>query len=270
MPELPEVETVAQALRNSITQQKVIKVNIYKDKLRWEIPKHLQTTIQNKKIISIHRRAKYLIINFTNGALIIHLGMSGSIKICAIKEKLIKHEHFELEFANNTCLRFKDPRRFGSIHWQENQQTIKLLQKLGPEPLEDDFNAKYIFNVSRGKKQNVKTFIMNAKIVVGIGNIYASESLFYAGISPTVKAGEISLAKYQKLVKQIKLILEKAIDKGGTTLKDFANVDGDLGYFSQKLAVYGMADKPCKVCKNSIKKILQNQRASYYCPKCQK
>jgi len=270
MPELPEVETVAKGLSPLISKQTVKQINIYKKKLRWDIPQHLKTTIKNKTVISVDRRAKYLIINFANGALIIHLGMSGSIKVVPLAINLIKHEHFELEFTNNTCLRFKDPRRFGSIHWQEKKDTISLLKNLGPEPLGDNFNANYIFHISRGRKQNIKAFIMNSAIVAGIGNIYASESLFYAGILPTNQSGKISLKQYQKLVEKIKLILSNAIKKGGTTLKDFSNVNGNLGYFSQNLAVYGMNNKPCKLCKNKINKIIQNQRASYYCQKCQK
>lgn len=270
MPELPEVETTARGLRAIIVKQKIKKINIYRKKLRWDIPKHLEETIKDKTIIAVNRRAKYLIINFTNGDLIIHLGMSGSIKVVPLIIALKKHEHFELEFYNNTCMRFEDPRRFGSIHWQEKQDTLSLLKKLGPEPLANNFNANYMFQISRGKKQNIKTFIMNSSIVAGVGNIYASESLFYAGISPKTQAGKMSLQKYQKLVEKIKLILSNAIKKGGTTLKDFSNVDGKAGYFSQSLAVYGMENRLCIYCKNKIKKITQNQRASYYCPKCQK
>ena len=271
MPELPEVETTAKGLRALVVNQKVAEVGIYRAKLRWEIPQHLTTTLKNRIIQNIDRRAKYLLINFEHGTLVVHLGMSGSIRFAKEAKELKKHEHFELKFNNNTCLRLEDPRRFGSVLWQKKGEKIPLLASLGPEPLTDNFNTDYLFVRSRNKKQNIKTFIMNSTIVVGVGNIYASESLFRARISPKTQSGKISLKRYQLLVQSIKEILQEAIAKGGTTLQDFSNVNGKPGYFAQKLSVYGKANNPCpNKCNTVIKKIIQNQRASYYCPKCQK
>ncbi|MCS5592804.1 MAG: bifunctional DNA-formamidopyrimidine glycosylase/DNA-(apurinic or apyrimidinic site) lyase [Gammaproteobacteria bacterium] len=270
MPELPEVETTARGLKPLIVNQSVIAVGIYRPKLRWEIPKHLATTLINQFIQSVERRAKYLLINFEGGTLVIHLGMSGSIRVVPTKLPLKKHEHFELKLYNNTSLRLDDPRRFGAVLWQKKGETLSLFDSLGPEPLTDDFNANYLFQRSRGRTQNIKTFVMNSTVVVGVGNIYASESLFLAKISPKILAGKISLKRYQVLIQSIKSILSEAIDKGGTTLKDFSGVDDKPGYFAQKLSVYDRVDKPCLQCNGTIKKITQNQRTTYYCSKCQK
>jgi len=270
MPELPEVEITARGLKPLIINQSIANVGIYRPKLRWEIPKHLSLTLKNQIVQNVKRRAKYLLVNFEHGALILHLGMSGSIRVVPTELPLKKHEHFELTFDNNTSLRFDDPRRFGAVLWQNKGETLPLFELLGPEPLSDNFTTDYLFQRSRGRTQNIKTFIMNGFVVVGVGNIYASESLFLARISPKIIAGKISLKRYQTLVQSIKSILAEAIEKGGTTLKDFSDVDGKPGYFSQELSVYGCVDKPCVRCSGTIKKITQNQRATYYCSKCQK
>jgi len=270
MPELPEVETTARGLKPLVVNQSITNIGIYRPKLRWEIPKHLSTTLKNQVVQSVRRRAKYLLIDFERGALILHLGMSGSIRVVPTELPLKKHEHFELTFDNNTSLRFDDPRRFGAVLWQNKGEILPLLESLGPEPLSNSFDANYLFQRSRGRTQNIKTFIMNGLVVVGVGNIYASESLFLAKISPKTLAGKISLKRYQALVKSIKSILSEAIEKGGTTLKDFSGVDGKPGYFAQKLSVYGRVDRLCVQCDGTIKKITQNQRATYYCSKCQK
>ena len=270
MPELPEVETTVRGLKPLITNQTIIGVGIYRGKLRWEIPKHLTKTLNNQVIQSITRRAKYLLINFEHGTLVLHLGMSGSIRVVSKSLPLKKHEHFELMLGNDTSLRFDDPRRFGAVLWQNIGETLPLFASLGPEPLSDNFNPNDIFQRSRCKTQNIKTFIMNSQVVVGVGNIYASESLFLARISPKTLAGKISLKRYQRLVGCIQSILSAAIEQGGTTLKDFSAVDGKPGYFTQKLSVYGRAGEACICCDGTIKKITQSQRATYYCPKCQK
>jgi len=270
MPELPEVETTVRGLKPLITNQTIIGVGIYRGKLRWEIPKHLTKTLNNQIIQSITRRAKYLLINFEHGSLVLHLGMSGSIRVVSKSLPLKKHEHFELMLGNDTRLRFDDPRRFGAVLWQNIGEALPLFTSLGPEPLSDNFNPNDIFQRSRCKTQNIKTFIMNSQVVVGVGNIYASESLFLARISPKTLAGKISLKRYQRLVACIQSILSAAIEQGGTTLKDFSAVDGKPGYFTQKLSVYGRAGEACLRCNRTIRKITQNQRATYYCPKCQK
>ena len=270
MPELPEVETTAQGLRPLIINHSVASVGIYRPKLRWEIPKHLSTTLKNKTIQSVERRAKYLLVNFENGTLVLHLGMSGSICVVPTDLPLKKHEHFELILTNNTSLRLNDPRRFGAVLWQHIDEKLFLFTTLGPEPLTEAFNAEYLFQRAQGRVQNIKTFIMSNPVVVGVGNIYASESLFAAKISPKTPAGKISIKRFQVLTQSIKNILSEAIERGGTTLKDFSAVDGKPGYFAQELSVYGRGNKPCRRCNGKIKKIIQNQRASYYCPKCQK
>ena len=269
MPELPEVETTRKGLEPLITDRKILSVQIYKKKLRWEIPSHLKQTIKNQTIFKITRRAKYLLFHFDFGKLVIHLGMSGSIRIVSSFEPLKKHEHFELKLDNQTSMRFHDPRRFGSVLWQKSNETITLLKNLGPEPLSYEFDKDSLFKQSIGKSRNIKSFIMDSSVVVGVGNIYASESLFLAGISPKREAGKISKKRLVVLTNSIKNVLTDAINNGGTTLNDFSNVDGNPGYFSQVLNVYGRENMQCTRCSGKIKRIIQNQRATYYCPKCQ-
>jgi formamidopyrimidine-DNA glycosylase len=269
MPELPEVETTKRGLEPLIVNRRILSVHIYKKKLRWEIPSHLIKTLKQKTIDNISRRAKYLLIEFSEGQLVIHLGMSGSMSVVPSTEPLKKHHHFELKLDNLTSVRFHDPRRFGSILWQDNGSQLKLLKDLGPEPLSYEFNNEVLFNTSIGKSKNIKAFIMDSKVVVGVGNIYASESLYLAGISPKRVSGKTSRNRYKILTDAIKKILTDAINNGGTTLNNFSNVDGNPGYFSQVLSVYGREDMPCFRCNVKIKRIIQNQRATYYCPRCQ-
>ena len=269
MPELPEVETTRRGLEPLIKERKVISVHIFKKKLRWTIPSHIKITLKNQTIERITRRAKYLLVKFEKGQLVMHLGMSGSIRVIPSSEPLRKHEHFEIKLDNSTSIRFHDPRRFGSVLWQKNDETLSLLNNLGPEPLSEKFDNNSLYNASIGKSKNIKTFIMDSSIVVGVGNIYASESLFLARISPKRKAGKISKKRYEALTQSIKKILADAIKNGGTTLNDFYSVDGNPGYFSQVLSVYDRDGMPCLRCGGKIKRITQNQRSTYYCPKCQ-
>ncbi len=270
MPELPEVETTKRGLEPHILGRQVLSSQIYQKQLRWEVPSHLPTTIKGGFIKKISRRAKYILIKFSNGTLVMHLGMSGSVSVVPSDEVLKKHHHFELILGNATSMRFHDPRRFGSILWQKNNEQLSLFKNLGPEPLSSEFNGNTLYLLSRGKKKNIKTFIMDSNIVAGVGNIYASESLFLAGISPKRVAGKTSTKRYQILTQCIKQILSEAINNGGTTLNDFSNIDGEPGYFSQVLSVYGRNEISCNRCDGTIKRIVQNQRASYYCPRCQK
>ena len=269
MPELPEVETTKRGLEPLIVNRQITSVHIYKKKLRWEIPTHLVNTLKNQIIQKISRRAKYLLIDFSDGQLVMHLGMTGSISVVSVIEPLKKHHHFELKLDNDTSMRFHDPRRFGSILWQKNNEQLSLLKKLGPEPLSYEFDESTLYGASIGRTMNIKTFIMNSHVVVGVGNIYASESLFHAGISPKREAGKTTKKRYKILVKCIKQVLLESINNGGTTINDFSNVEGESGYFYQILSVYDRKDMPCKRCDGKIKKIVQNQRATYYCPKCQ-
>lgn len=269
MPELPEVETTRRGLEPLITEKKILSVHIYKKKLRWEIPAHLRNTLKNQTILGISRRAKYLLVQFEQGQLIMHLGMSGSIRVIPSSQPLKKHEHFEIKLDNSTSIRFHDPRRFGSVLWQKPNETISLLKNLGPEPLSYEFDNNSLFKSALGKSKNIKTFIMDSNVVVGVGNIYASESLFLAKISPKRVAGKTSKKRFIILTESIKSVLMDAINNGGTTLNDFSNVDGNPGYFSQVLNVYGRDNMPCVICNGKIRRIIQNQRATYYCPKCQ-
>lgn len=271
MPELPEVETTRSGIAPHIENNIVTNVIVRNRSLRWPIPTGLKRKLQDQKIISVTRRAKYLLINFATGTLIIHLGMSGSLRILPSTEAVEKHDHFELQFKDGICLRLRDPRRFGCVLWtKDDPNEHKLISHLGPEPLDKTFNSQLLFEKSRKRKTSIKQFIMDAKIVVGVGNIYASESLFLAGIHPKRLAGKITKQHSQDLTKAIKKILKQAIKQGGTTLKDFHSSEGKPGYFQQKLKVYDRKDKACVTCKKPVKCITLGQRSTFYCSHCQK
>lgn len=276
MPELPEVETTRAGIAPHIDGKTIAKLDIRQPQLRWPIPDDLPQLVKNQNVLAVRRRAKYLLIDIgkskVKGTLIIHLGMSGSLRVIKGKAPTpLKHEHFDLVFSKDLMLRFTDPRRFGACLWQDAQaQDNPYLDHFGPEPLSDDFNSAYLFQKSRKRTSTIKTFIMDQKIVVGVGNIYASESLFLSGINPKKAAGKISAAKYDQLVTSIKQVLAKAISEGGTTLKDFVGSDGKPGYFAQQLNVYGRKDEPCPTCQSPIKQITQGQRSTFYCSQCQK
>jgi formamidopyrimidine-DNA glycosylase len=271
MPELPEVETTCRGITPHCLNQSVKKIIIRQAKLRWPIPQQIKKILPGERLNKIERRGKYILLHFNVGTLLIHLGMSGSLRILPIDALANKHNHFDMLFNNGLCLRFHDPRRFGSILFtKDDPYSHKLLANLGPEPLTNAFNSNYLFDVSRNKSVNIKQLIMNSKIVVGVGNIYASEALFLAGIHPRRSAGKISKQRYQRLTDAIKSVLTDAIKQGGTTLRDFTSSDGKPGYFSQQLNVYGREGQSCPQCGNLIKKIILAQRASYYCGKCQR
>ena len=218
---------------------------------------------------AVDRRAKYLLIRTVDGAAILHLGMSGSVCIVDRNTPAGVHDHVDIEFDSGKVLRFRDPRRFGSLHWSRNPLDHKLLKSLGPEPLGDAFDGQYLWQRSRARRVSIKQFIMNAQVVVGVGNIYASEALFFAGINPRRAAGRISLQRYEQLAVAIKDVLAKAIEAGGTTLRDFYGGDGEAGYFQQQLKAYGRQDEPCRVCDTPITAIVQGQRSTFYCKRCQ-
>lgn len=268
MPELPEVETTKRGLTPLIVNQRVSRVVLNRDNLRWEIPKHLPTTLDNQTVIGIDRRGKYLLVQFEVGTVIIHLGMSGSIKVVAQDTLCEKHDHFEIYFANGSVMRLNDPRRFGAVLFSHTGSHA-LLDNLGVEPLSTDFDESYLYSRSRKKQQNIKAFIMDSKVVVGVGNIYACESLHQAGIDPRRAAGGISKKRFIGLTQHIKRVLQKAIDAGGTTLQDFSQVDGSPGYFTQTLSVYGREDERCYSCNGKIVRIVQNQRSTFFCKSCQ-
>ena len=271
MPELPEVETTRRGIEPHIENNKVSKVILRRKTLRWPITPALSKDLPGETIQSVSRRGKYLLLATQKGCLLIHLGMSGSLRIVESSRAAAKHDHVDVVFANNKVLRYTDPRRFGCILWEtEPIAAHPLLASLGPEPLEDNFHTDYLFKKSRSRNVAVKTFIMDSKVVVGVGNIYANESLFLAGISPKRSAGKISKPRYEKLVECIQQVLQQAIDVGGTTLKDFTGSDGEPGYFAQSLHVYGRRGEPCHGCNGTLKEIRQGQRSTVYCPQCQK
>ncbi len=269
MPELPEVETTCRGIAPHIQQQTVTDVIVRQPQLRWPIPGSLAEILTGSKIENIKRRGKYLLLETVHGTLILHLGMSGSLRFLPSQTPAGAHDHFDLVFGTH-CLRLRDPRRFGAVLWTDQDiRQHKLIQSLGPEPLSDKFSTDYLYNKSRNRNVAIKNLIMNSHIVVGVGNIYASESLFMAGIHPKRKAGKISRKRYERLVNAIKTVLEKSIQQGGTTLKDFSNEDGKPGYFAQQLQVYGRKGEACYRCDAPIQQISIGQRSTFYCPHCQ-
>lgn len=270
MPELPEVETTLRGIKPHILGQKVIDLIVRHPHLRWPIPADLKKHLKGQTVRALHRRGKYLLFEFKTGTLILHLGMSGRLCVLSKPISAQKHDHVDIHLANHKYLRFTDPRRFGALLWtSEDPMTHPLLSVIGPEPLSAAFNGDYLHLKSRGRKVPVKSFIMNSAIVAGVGNIYATEALFQAGIHPHQSAGKISLVKFQTLATAIKCVLEKAIEKGGTTLKDFMKSDGSPGYFRIELKAYGHGGEPCPRCGTTLTSTRIGQRSTVYCKKCQ-
>ena len=270
MPELPEVETTKKGIAPYVVGETVKDIIVRQRQLRWPIPATLKRSFKDQLIGKLRRRAKYLLFYTDNGCMILHLGMSGSLRVINDNTPHEKHDHVDIVFESGYLLRFRDPRKFGSIHWtKDDPLDHKLINHLGPEPLSEEFNTDYLYDRSRKRSQAIKTFIMDSRIVVGVGNIYASEALFRAGIKPTQKTGKVSKARYEKLVNEIKNVLSESIEKGGTTLRDFLNGDGKPGYFSQELNVYNREGEPCNKCKKKIKMIRLGQRSTFYCSNCQ-
>ena len=279
MPELPEVETTLRGIEPYLEGQQINSVRIRQPRLRWPVSAEL-FTLSNCPVISLQRRAKYLLIEientFINSAskppafIIIHLGMSGSLRIVKHDTPQKKHDHIDFHLSNEKVMRYHDPRRFGAVLWTDKAvQQHELLKKLGPEPLAPEFDGKHLFKASRRRKVAVKNLIMDSHVVVGVGNIYASEALFLAGVRPGIAAGRISAKKYHAIALAIKKVLADAIKMGGTTLRDFVNSEGNPGYFQQTLNVYGRKNEPCRVCNNTIQLKVIGQRSTFYCPQCQ-
>jgi formamidopyrimidine-DNA glycosylase len=268
MPELPEVETTCRGIEPHLREQTITRVILRHTRLRWPISAEVEN-LQGRQVLAVSRRGKYLLMRLDQGNLIWHLGMSGSMRILPIGAVAEKHEHVELQLGNGLALKFRDPRRFGALlYCEEDPLQHKLLKDLGPEPLGDEFDVDYLYQCCRNRGAAIKTVLMNSHIVVGVGNIYASEALFLAGIRPTRAARRISKPRMQKLVSSVRDTLAAAIAQGGTTLQDFSQADGKPGYFRQELQVYANRGN-CKVCGGSIKHLVQVQRSSYYCPECQ-
>jgi formamidopyrimidine-DNA glycosylase len=271
MPELPEVETTLRGLAPHLTGQRVADVVIRHPQLRRPIPADLPALLHGHTIHRLWRRAKYLLVEFGHGTLILHLGMSGSLRILTAPPPAGTHEHFDLVLQNGTVMRLRDPRRFGAVLWSEGDVAgHPLLATLGPEPLERSFNGAYLYADTRKRKGAIKQFIMDSHAVVGVGNIYANEALFRAGIKPQTAAGRLSRERCDRLVRTIKEVLRSAIRKGGSSLRDYVDSDGKQGYFQQEYFVYGRAGEACRHCGAPVRVSRQGQRATFWCPGCQR
>jgi formamidopyrimidine-DNA glycosylase len=268
MPELPEVETTRRGIAPHIAQQLISDVVVRQPQLRWPIP-DLAPLIVGRRVVAVERRAKYLLLRFAHGTLLIHLGMSGSLRVLPADIPPRTHDHVDLVFGKQ-CLRLHDPRRFGALLWADGDPMQHArLRDLGPEPLSAAFDGAHLAHHALGRKAPIKSVLMDGRVVVGVGNIYATESLFRAGIHPGRAAGRIARPRLDRLADEVKTVLSYAIERGGTTLRDFLNESGEPGYFAQELFVYGRAGEPCKVCGTRVLTRQIGQRASAYCPNCQ-
>ena len=269
MPELPEVETTRAGIAPHLQGVVIQAVIVRESRLRWPVSEQLAQMATGQKVLAVERRAKYLLIKLANGYLMLHLGMSGSLRILPASTPPQKHDHVDLVFDSGLLLRYRDPRRFGSVFWL-NDLNHRLLNDLGPEPLGPEFSGLTLYQASRGKTRNVKTLIMDAKVVVGVGNIYANEALYLSGIKPTAISGRISKARFERLAAAIQAVLTKAIQAGGTSLRDFLKEDGTPGYFRHELQVYGREGECCEGCGSALKSLRITGRATVYCPVCQR
>jgi formamidopyrimidine-DNA glycosylase len=270
MPELPEVETTRRGIAPHLVGRRIQAVHLRRPDLRWPIPAAVGEALPGRTIDAVTRRAKYLLLETGAGSALLHLGMSGMLRVLDPDTPAGRHDHYDMLLDSGRVLRFTDPRRFGCLLWQAPGEVHPLLARLGPEPLSDTFDGNLLWHLSRGRRGAVKTFIMDQAVVVGVGNIYASEALFAAGIHPSRPAGRISRARYAALAGAIQRILAHAIERGGTTLRDFLAPDGAPGYFEQELAVYGRAGEPCRTCATPIRSRSIGQRNTFWCPTCQR
>ena len=270
MPELPEVETTRRGILPYLQGRKIMKVVVRESRLRWDIPAELAEALAGQTVTAIDRRGKYLLLRTRKGTVLVHLGMSGSLRLAVVGEPLKKHDHVEFILASGRCLRYHDPRRFGCILWiTEDPSKHPLLVDLGPEPLSHEFSGDYLWSRAEGRIMPAKALIMDSQVVVGVGNIYANEALHAAGIDPARKAGKLNIDRCETLVSEIKTVLDRAITVGGTTLRDFVGGDGKPGYFAQTLKVYGRGGQPCVSCMTPLKESRLGQRTTVYCPRCQ-
>lgn len=270
MPELPEVETTRRGIAPHCEGRTIRDLRLRETRLRWPVRPDLPALLRDRPLRRLDRRAKYLLFHFDNGILLVHLGMSGSLRVMRASAPAQKHDHIDIVFGDDVALRFNDPRRFGSFQWFGQGDDPLPLAALGPEPLDEAFTGAHLYRSSRGRRLAVKPFIMDAGIVVGVGNIYATEALFLAGIRPDRAAGRVARRRYEHLAAAIKQVLTNAIDQGGTTLRDFVGGDGKPGYFAQQLYVYGRAGEPCKRCGAPLRNRVIGQRASAFCIACQR
>jgi formamidopyrimidine-DNA glycosylase len=271
MPELPEVETTRRGLEPHVAGRRVVALTVHEPRLRWRVPADLPGKLAGQRIIGTGRRAKYLLIALESGTLLVHLGMSGSLRVLAAETPRIAHDHYDLLLESGRTLRFNDPRRFGSLHYTSGDpRQHPLLARLAPEPFDPEFDAQYLWRITRRRRAPIKQVLMNSRLVVGVGNIYASEALFRARIRPRRRAQSLSREQAGRLAKAVRTVLAMAIRVGGTTLRDYVGADGEPGYFRQKLYVYERAGRPCRVCRTPIRQITQQGRSTYFCPSCQK
>ncbi|SFN58969.1 DNA-(apurinic or apyrimidinic site) lyase [Izhakiella capsodis] len=269
MPELPEVETSRRGIEPHLVGETILHAIVRNPRLRWPVSQEIQA-LSDQPVLSLQRRAKYLLLELPIGWIIIHLGMSGSLRVLPEEQPAAKHDHVDLVLSNGKVLRYTDPRRFGAWLWSADPEASSVLAHLGPEPLSEAFDGKYLFTKSRTKRTAIKPWLMDNKLVVGVGNIYASESLFAAGILPDRPAMTLSSDEADILVQSIKAVLLRSIEQGGTTLRDFLQSDGKPGYFAQELQVYGRSGKSCRMCGTPLLSGKHGQRSTYWCPHCQK
>jgi formamidopyrimidine-DNA glycosylase len=270
MPELPEVETVRRGLIPHLIGQQISGLIVRETRLRWPVPADLRHRVSGRRVESLDRRGKYLILRLDAGNLILHLGMSGSLRLVSPETALTRHDHLDLNLGNGLILRYRDPRRFGAVLWSEAPDSHPLLAQLGIEPLEPGFDGNWLFAASRGYRTAIKSWLMDSHRIVGVGNIYANESLFHAGIHPLTQTGKLTRARCKRLADAVRDTLERAIEAGGSTLRDFVDSRGEPGYFQQTYTVYGRAGEPCRVCGSGIRLTRLGNRATFFCPKCQK
>ena len=270
MPELPEVETTRLGLLPYVQGRRIAKVTVREDRLRWPVPADFARRLKGRTVADVTRRGKYLLWDCESGYVLSHLGMSGSLRVISAQDLPAKHDHIDFVLDSGNAIRYTDPRRFGAMLWIAGRNPVHaLLDRLGPEPLSPDFNAEHLANTARGRSVSIKEFVMNSHVVVGVGNIYASESLFLAGIHPKRLAGRVSRARHEKLVDAIKRTLSAAILAGGSSLRDYVQANGELGYFQVNAFVYDREGLPCRICATPIRAIRQGQRSTYFCPVCQ-
>ncbi len=271
MPELPEVETTRRGIEPHVSGQIVVAVHVRQPKLRWRVPPDLSRKLKDARIDCVERRGKYLLLRTSSGTVIVHFGMSGSLRMVSNEVAPQIHDHLDVCLRNGLQLRLRDPRRFGAVLWTDADPLLHpLLAGLGPEPLSEAFDGNWLQQSARRRRAAVKTLIMNSRVVAGVGNIYASEALFLAGINPARSSRRISSRRFGALAEAVKQVLGEALEQGGTTLRDFVNGAGEPGYFAQSLRVYGRRGEPCINCGALVKARVLGQRASYFCPRCQR
>lgn len=271
MPELPEVETTRRGVEPYVVGRRIEALVVREPRLRWPVEKDLPARVAGQKVLRAGRRAKYLLFELERGTLLLHLGMSGSLRVLSAGARPLRHDHLELRLDSGRALRFNDPRRFGSLHYTESDPAAHpLLARLAPEPFDPAFTGEYLWRITRGRRVAIKQLLMSSRLVVGVGNIYASEALFRARIRPTRVAGRLKRPELDRLARAVRSVLAGAVRAGGTTLRDYVGADGRPGHFRRKLFVYERAGEPCRACGTRIRHITQGRRSSYFCPECQR